>query len=481
MRTAERVRARCRFISASNILAGVAVGALALLVFMAVLEVPHDAEGWSVLAIMFVLAGAMPVYWLVARGRGRIELDASGARWRTAFGRWHSTRWDETESCDARLPASKEFWTFAIYTRQGAFSWTQAFENAADLAPFAARFCSLIPADPDDWPRHFDYRNGEIIVAALGVPFLGAGLIWELKWALAGNLSRQLALYVPLYGWPLTLAGFGFFGFLLVGVPLLLLVVLGAMARGYWLHRGEVFVADARGLRWNKPGEPEFFAGWDDLQTLHTEARGWPIALPFYRLQTARGDVSWNNSLNGNAFFIRTLAERAPQLKHSTSPRLCEDLSRAPNGEETRFDFKKRDLRALLWLGAVASVLGVLNAIFGPFQLNPDNPPMPPWVGWLLALATLAMTSYGWWLFWRGAIVLDQRGIRWELPLRRRFVAWDEIDELRIEKELFLICGGRKVPLVGAPLRPAHVERLWEQVEARAVNAPRGWQRDEAR
>ena len=478
------VRARCRFISVINVVTGISLGIFALLLAMAVAQNPQNLGDWLAVISLLTLAGAMPVYWLVARRRGCIEVGADCARWRTAFGAWKRANWDQIEGVDARITQDKSYWTFVVHTKNGAFSWTNGFEQAEQLAPLAARFCARVPADLDAWPRRFDYRSGGNFVGWLGIALFGVWLLAALKWLLfSGEIIGQLALYASLYGWPLTLAGAGFFGFIILGTPALMLALFAIMTRDYWRHRGEVFVLDARGLHWRKAGAPEFFAAWDELQTLHIEARGHSLAMPHYRLQTARGDVQWNNALSGKFALIRLLEQRAPSLKRVSARRLSESLSAAPagelaDGEVLRFDYKTRSLRALLALGILMSVLttamAIHSAIYGPIPPRGGGEPMPTWAAWLFAAGTIALTSLGIWVFARAQIVISARGIERRV-LRETFIAWEAIESLQPQNLAVVACG-RAISLLAAGLRPAHLGRLLEIIEARATNAPGGWQ-----
>ncbi len=480
----DSVRARCRLIPDFWKLAVVCLAMFALTAGAGIAQPPHDFEGWSAGAAMLVLWGATPFYWLVALGRGCIVFDENGARWRAAFGVWKSARWDEIESCDARLNSDGgkiAHWKFVVHTRRGAFSWTNSFEQADQLAPFAARFCSLIPADAEAWPRRFDYGGGENLVVpgaclSLFVVFAGAlakGLI-EANW---NTLAAQFAVYIELYGWLLTVAGFAVFGVLIVGLPLLFLLFFFDIALQGWRRRNESFLATTRGLSWRIKENERFFAAWDELQILHIEARGRPVSLPFFRLQSARGDFTWNNNLCGSLQLSRTCFERAPQLQRAVQARLSEELNqtRDETGELLTFDFQTRSGRAMLYFIGTVSAVSYIPLVYGPLEPPKNGEPIPIWVFAILAVAGTAATSYGTQLFRRGRIVLDARGIRWDLPLRKGFVAWDEIGGLLADKRLFLQIGARRVPLSVYGIYPARAKLLMETIARRAVNAGGTW------
>ena len=480
------VRARCRLILDFDLVAIVCVALAALFLSLAIGRPPRDNDNsdWFSLALMFAFFGATPLYWLVARRRGCIEFDAQGARWRTALGAWKSARWDEIESCDARINASggkTTRWKFVVATRRGAFSWTSAFEKADELAPLAARFCPRVPADLDDWPRRFGYRSSENFLGALVLPIFGAWLFAPIVSLDAlRHWPANLAVYAALYGWPLTLFGVLLLALALEAIPVLLLFLYGRSALNYWRHRDETLEATTRGLSWSVNGRERLFAAWDELQTLHIEARGPLVALPFYRLQSARGEFRWNSGLCGRSAFAATLFERAPQLQREVQTHLRESLSAAPDGETLRFDFKTRSLRALLSLGVFMSVItvamAIYGAIYGPIPPRDGSEPMPTWAMWIFALGMIAFTSRGVWIFARAEIRLSEHGIEWRVPFRKRSIEWESIEDLRVEKGLFVVTGAQKIPLYAASLPPAHLGRLLEIIEERAINARGGWE-----
>ena len=482
------VRARCRLIPDFWKAAVVCLAMLALTAGVALTQPPQTFEGWSAGAAMLALWGATPFYWLVARRRGSIQLDENGARWRTAFGTWKSARWHEIESLDARLNSDGgkiKHWKFVVWTRNGAFSWTNSFENAEQLAPFAARFCSLIPAKPDDWPRRFGYRGAENLV----LPFACLLLIFVFVLAIAKSLitiqwrevGAQIEIYVALYGWLLTVGGFLLFGFFVVAVPAIFLLFYWLMARQSWRHRNESFLATTDGLSWKVDERERLFAAWDEMQLLRVEARGPLVALPFYRLQSARGEFHWNNGLSGASQLGRACFERAPHLQREVQARLREELNAAPDaapdaaGEVLVFDFKTRSLRAILYGGAFFSVFVWGAVVFGPFEPPKNGEPIPTWASFIFAVLLTAFTFYGVQLFRRGCIVLDARGIAWRLPLRQQFVAWNEVDALIVDRKFYLRIGARRVFLWPEGIPPTRLNLLLETIAQRATNAGGAW------
>lgn len=480
----DSVRARCRLIPDFWIVAAVCLAMILLFAGVAIAHPPHDFEGWSAGAVMLVLWGATPFYWLLARARGAVIFDESGVRWRTAFGAWKSARWDEIESADVRMTATggkTTHWKLVIRTRKREFSWTNSFENAELLAPFAARFCSRIEAKTEDWPRLFSYRAGDNLFFWLASLFLSGGFLLALFKGLSGvqwsEAMAQIEVYVGLYGWLLTLAGFALFGIMIAAVPAFFLLLFLRMAFAGWRRRGETFVATTRGLSWSVNGRERLFAAWDEQQILHIEARGPLVSLPFTRLQSARGEFNWNNGLCGGAQLSRACFERAPQLETVVQPRLREELDDAPDeqGEVLIFNFRTRSLRALLWFGPVLSLSCWGATIFGPFEPPKNGEPIPTWVSFIGAILMTAATVYGVQLFRRGCIVLDARGIAWNVPLRKNFVAWDEISGLIAERRLCLQIGARRVPLAICDLLPTRLDLLLETIAQRATNAGGAW------
>ena len=142
---------------------------------------------------------------------------------------------------------------------------------------------------------------------------------------------------------------------------------------------------------------------------------------------------------------------------------------------EEIFYFKTRDMRALLLLGICFSFT-FWGGFFGRWELNREGKPTPTWFLGLCATVVTAAMLCGLWTYFRGQIRLDARGIEWRLPFRKRFVAWKEIDALIVGKNYFLIVGARKIALYPDSLPPAHLNRLLEMVEERALNARGGWQ-----
>ena len=481
-------RARCRLIPDFCVAAIVCLTMLALTFGFALTQPPHNLESWTAGAAMLALWGATPFYWLVARWRGVVEFDPKGARWRAAFGVWKSARWDEIESCDARMTStggSVARWKFVVQTRNGAFSWTESFEQAEQLAPFAARFCPQIAADSANWSRRFSYRSGENLFVGFVVLFL-TGCISAILCALVGarrvsEIGPQIEVYVALYGWTLTLAGFALFGALVLGVPTIFLLIYAAMLRQSWRRRAEILTATASGLSWRVGANERVFARWDELQTLHIEARGLFIALPFYRLQTARGEMNWGKMLCGNAQLSQTLFERAPQLKRVVTPQLREELNEnlRGSGEVVEFDFKSRTLRAVLCSGTFFSLFLWGVTILGPLQPANGSEPAPTWLSGIFAIIATIFTLCGAQLFRRGCIRLDARGIEWKVPSRSQFVAWQEIDALILDKKYWLRLGSqngaRRVALATYDIYPAHLERLLELIAERAVSAGGAW------
>lgn len=479
------VRARCRLIPDFWVVVAVCLAMVALFASMALIQPPRDFEGWSAGAALLALFGAIPFYWVISRARGAIIFGENGVRWRTAFGLWKSAGWDEIVSADARMTSTGgkiTHWKFVVGTRNGAFSWTNSFENAEQLAPFGARFCPLIAPNVEDWPRRFSYRSGESLLLPLAVlflvPFFLSAIIKSLIGVQWSDIGAQTEIYVELYGWLLTVLGFASFGLVSVGIPTLFLIFYFLMARQSWQHRDENFLATTQGLIFIVNGK-QLFAAWDELQILRVEARGPLVALPFFRLESARGEFHWNNGLCGASQLSQTLFERAPQLKREVQARLREDLNEAPDekGETLTFNFKKRSLRALLCFGPVLSVSLWSNAIFGPFKLSEKGEPLPTWASFILAVIITAATLYGIQLFRRGCIRLGARGIEWNLPLHKRFVAWEEISGLMADRRLYLRIGARRVPLIVWDIHPTRLNLLVETIAERAFNAGGEWKR----
>ena len=116
-------------------------------------------------------------------------------------------------------------------------------------------------------------------------------------------------------------------GVIIFVVPALVFLLYLDMARQSWQRHDENFLATTEGLSWSVNGRERLFAAWDELQILHVVARGRLIALPSYRLQSARGEFNWNNGLCAASQLRRTCFERAPQLKRQVQARLSEELN----------------------------------------------------------------------------------------------------------------------------------------------------------
>lgn len=468
----QSLEARCRLIPDFNISAAVLALCTLLILSLAASEKPPKNEEIASFLAMVISIGAIPIYWLVARFRGAIVFDQNGARWRTAFGRWKSARWDEIQSCDARLTSTTTQWKYVVSTQRGEFSWTRAFCNSDKLAPFAAQFCPKIPPEIENWPRRFHYRGAENFLIVLSFPIFGGWLlapIWALFASSPQHWLAQWELYAAFFGGPLALFGILLFCLAVQAIPALMLLIYARAAQNFWRHRDEVLQATPRGLSWQKAGRALVFAAWDEVEILHCETRGKFLGFPSYRLQTARGEMVWNSHLSGFPLLARTLRERAPHLKETTSRALSNDLGEAPemDGETVVFNFKTRELRAILAGGLVLSLAVLTIAIFGPIQ-PARGEPAPSFVIGIFAFLLIAATICGARLFQSGEIRLDARGLEWKMPLRRRFIAWSEIEGLNLKNGVFLVVGGRKVRLFDASLRPAHFEILLREIEMRA-------------
>ncbi|PQV63607.1 hypothetical protein B1R32_11073 [Abditibacterium utsteinense] len=167
---------RCRLIPDFNICAAISV--LMTLFFLGIaVSTSLKTSEIQAFAVALTLTIIAPLYWLIARIRGAIILDESGVRWRTAFSGWKSARWDEVENGDMRFTSTTTQWKFVVSTRRGAFSWTRAFQNAEQWAPFAARHCPRIPAEIESWPRVFNYRSVENGIPVLAFPLFAWWLI----------------------------------------------------------------------------------------------------------------------------------------------------------------------------------------------------------------------------------------------------------------------------------------------------------------
>ena len=130
----------------------------------------------------------------------------------------------------------------------------------------------------------------------------------------------------------------------------------------------------------------------------------------------------------------------------------------------------------MLWLCAFVCVAGCIALIVGPLESPKNGEPMPIWVFAIFAVIGTAATSYGVWLFRRGCIVLDARGIAWNLPLRKRFVAWEEINGLIVDRQLYLQVGARRISLAICGVHPTRLNLLLETIAQRAVNAGGAWE-----
>lgn len=472
---ANNLTLRCRLIPDFNVSAGCSAAIFALLIAcfvgLAQKEAPKNPEiEASVLALS--LAALTPLYWLIARIRGAIILDKNGVRWRTAFSGWKSARWNEIESCDLRLTSNTTQWKFVVSTRNGAFSYTRCFQNAEQMAPFAARFCSFIPPETENWPRFFGSDSFENrVMPWIAFPVLGAyllGILWKLFSSSPSYWVTQISFVREISGWPLAIFAVVAAITLMVILPALILLVFWDGWKRNFPRRSEFFRANQDGVTYQNAPKPPLFVAWAELQHLHTESRYGAPGLAQHRFETARGELHWNSALQGWEEFDRLLHHHAPDLPRTVARSLRMSFSDAPDpaAETLIFDFKTRELRAMLALFAFFTLIYLGFAIFGAPPGKGD--PAPQWVFAIAFVVLGAMTTYGVMLFRSGQITLDSRGITWKLPLKTHFAAWQEVHELRTGRSTFLRVGEAKWSLA-MPFSPAHFALLLREI-ARRLN-----------
>lgn len=470
---AKTLTVRCRLIPDVNICVALSAAFALFLLGLAITQPfkPSEIEAFAVALSLTLIA---PLYWLIARIRGAIVLDENGVRWRTAFGSWKSARWNEIESCDLRLTSTTTQWKFVIATRNGAFSCTPCFQNSAQLAPFAARFCPLIPAEIENWPRFFGQNNFENrVVPWLVFPVLGGYLLfvlWKLFSSPPSYWVKQISFVREISGWPLAIFAVVAAITLMVVLPALILLVFWDSWKRNFPRRSEFFLVTQDGVTYQDVNNSPLFVAWAELQHLHTESRYGAPGLAQHRFETTRGELHWNSALQGWGEFDRLLHQHAPDLPRTVARSLRMSFSEAPNpaAETQVFDFKTRELRAMACFLGFFSVVSLGFAIFGP----PPNQhePAPQWVFVVGSLLAIAATTYLIWLFQRGEIRLDARGITWKLPLQTRFAAWEEVRGLSLGQSTFLRVGEEKWSLA-APFPPAHFALLTREIERRATHA----------
>lgn len=471
---------RCRLIPDFNLCVAISAAFALFLMGLAITQPfkPSEVEAFALAMSMTLPA---PLYWLIARIRGATVLDESGVRWRTAFSGWKSARWDEIESCDMRATSNTTHWKFVVSTLNGAFSWTQGYQNSSQIAPFAARFCPLIPSQIENWPRFFGSDSFENRVMPLVCfPVLGGYLFWVV-WKLISSPPRywatQISYVREISGWPLAIFAVVAGVTLMVVLPALMLLVFWDGWKRNFPRRAEFFIATLDGVTYHlnsyyAPHQP-LFVPWSELQHLHVESRWGAPGLAKRRLETARGELHWNSALQGWAEFDQMLYQHAPQLQRTTARNLRMSFSDAPPESETMvFDFKTREARAMLCLTAFATLMSLGFAILGPPPSEHES--APPWVFALAFLVSGAMTAYGIALFRHGTIRVDARGIEWKIPLKNRFLSWSEIQEIGVGRNSFLRVGGKKLPLILAPFPAAHFELFLKEIQSRTTKASRG-------
>ncbi len=472
--TNEILVVRCCLISDFNICVAVSAAFALFLIGLAITQPFKPAE---IEAFFFSLGLTIPapLYWLIARIRGAIFLDKNGIRWRTAFSGWKRANWDEIESCDTRLTSTTTQWKFVISTRKGAFSWTKRFQKAEHIAPFAARFCPLIPAETETWPRFFGSDSFENrVMPWLVFPVLGAyllSILWKLFSLPPSYWMKQVSFVQEISGWPLAIFAVVAAITLMVAFPALMLLIFWEGWKRNFPRRREFFFVTPDGVIFQGAQNPPLFVAWSELQHLHTESRFGAPGLAQHRFETARGGLHWNSALQGWEEFDRLLHQHAPDLPRTVARNLRTSFSDAPDSaaETLIFDFKTRELRAMLFLLGFACSICLGFAIFGPPQPIRGEP-APQWTFGVGFIGLSAMEIYGVLLFRDGQITLDARGITSIIPLKTRFAAWEEVRELSTSQSTFLRIGEAKW-WFAAPFPSAHFALLLREIEKRAPNA----------
>ncbi len=464
---------RCRLIADFNICVALSTVFALSLIGLAITQSlkPPEIEA-SAFALSLTLSA--PFYWLIARIRGAIITDENGVCWRTALGKWKSARWDEIESCDLRLTSTTTQWKFVISTRNGAFSYTRRFQNSAQFAPFAALFCPLIPPETENWPRFFGADTFENrVMPWLAFPVLGAylfGVLWKVFSSPPSYWATQISFVREICGWPLAIFAVVAAITLMVILPALLLLVFWDGWKRNFLRRREFFIANRDGVTYQSAQNPPLFVAWAELGHLHTESRYGAPGLAQHRLETARGELHWNSALHGWEEFDRMLYQRAPELPRSVARGLRTSFSDAPDpqSEAQIFDFKTRELRAVLFFLGFVCLICLGFAVFGPPPNQ--NEPAPQWSFVVGFVSLSAMEIYGVMLYRGGQITLDSRGMTRKFPFKTHFAAWQDVRELGKEKSTFLRVGETKWSLA-APFPPAHFAFLLREIERRIANA----------
>ncbi len=439
------------------------------LIIAAVDSPPKPHEIW--IAALFIVASGLAAFsLLLTMARHRVIADQRGLRWRGAFGRWKSARWDEVR--DFSLSGSGKNSSHVVETSQGQLRFDGSDTRVEELAQFIAARATEAPVKT--WLLSHERKDARFelvfptpLVSARAILLAAVPIVLIILALLMALTPRDLALWQntrETAGW--TQATGIYLGPLALAAAFLSLfptAIVAQIISARWFGQIERIVATERGLRLETPGETLQIA-WSELRAVHLfEQRTFNTRA---RFETARGhcEVGWKIGLQP---LIERFAPDVPIFEES-------DLAppvRLENGA-LFYSFRTTGLRLMLRVFTTMAIFVALLPLLMWFAVAfGDTPRDNPRGMWLMLVPLGAFCLWQWRLYRRGGVALGESGLEVRGAWRDRFYRWDEIETR--DGEFMARRGEKLVKLwsLGGPVRRdevrAEIERRVGQEQPR--------------
>jgi len=420
------------------------------------------------------------VYQLVTR----IVADENGISWRTIRGA-NRADWSEVGDYYDEEVAGGNGRTVksTVIARESKVRFDKNWRNASNLkTAIAFRAASakahewgfLGARDEEEWPQVFGYsqRNGKAALAAAIV--LDAGLIVLAYTMVHAMYVKSIETYHHIE--PTTIASSVF---MLLLVALYAIFVNGACLPRYRQlskRKNQTITVDRETLTFSD-GATVLTVHWNEVTDYY-----WTCAQKQFlkannlgRIETLHGPVSFYHEINYRSRLAKIVEKYAVNAKQREW-RIVQsyDSLETPSSVADqalgvrRFGYRNRTVRALVGLPTICTVAPMI-AVACQYVLG--TPVLIVTLG--LSCAVLPITVYGWAVFFRSAIVIDDDAITKISPLGELRIRWDDVQEVKI-KPLGERSGGyvksdrAKISITGYE---TNVGDLVAEIERRAVNA----------
>ncbi len=464
------------------LLAGV-FGVITLLVGCAFWFEPPQRKTNSDLfaAIALLFAYGIPALIAVVFGlRSEIIADENGLCWRRVR-RWKTVAWADVSDFYYPRESRKQAF-FKVETPVGEFSFSEgANSHALALAELIVQRASNAKArewgvrglrDVDVEPQVFRYGNAENwFFGGLYPFFFGVPVFAPLYLLLSGNQSFREGWQIPFR----TLLFCGIFFFLAWLSFLAAFIFFVNWGRENWQRRHETLEVSPQGIVW-KNGAVSLPVRWDEIHEFHVEGRSLQHRL--YWVETAQGGIQFSGAISNVGLLLKSMQKYAPRLGIERARRAEEKLratdsqwsgGRPGLGSKT-FHYRTRSNRAQAWFPtALCLVIPLVMLTIPPDEQLATPPATAALTCFLIALPP---TLWAWFAYYRSALVVSDEGLEQVGLWRKKFIAWPQVQELKVRDDGARCIIGKDVQIVlhSGLCLPIDWEELKDEITRRSIN-----------